>query len=145
MKLQFLGTAAAEGIPAIFCTCETCRIARQKGGKNIRSRCQSLVDDRLLIDFGPDTYYHSMRDGIDLTYVFNVLITLNDRFDGITVLSVDGQCIFLAFADLDALGGGSGDVSVSVIGITDELKGNVITDVTALIESNVESHAVKIV
>lgn len=75
MKLQFLGTAAAEGIPAIFCTCETCRIARQKGGKNIRSRCQSLVDDRLLIDFGPDTYYHSMRDGIDLTYVFNVLIT----------------------------------------------------------------------
>lgn len=75
MKLQFLGTAAAEGLPALFCTCENCRIAREKGGKNIRSRCQALVDDRLMLDFGPDTYYHSMRDGIDLTYIFNILIT----------------------------------------------------------------------
>lgn len=75
MKLQFLGTAAAEGIPAIFCTCETCRIARAKGGKNIRTRSQALVDDSLLIDFPADTFYHSMRQGLDLTNIHHIIIT----------------------------------------------------------------------
>lgn len=75
MKLQFLGTAAAEGVPAIFCTCETCRIARKKGGKNIRSRSQALIDDSLLIDLPADTYWHSMQQGIDLSHVHNVINT----------------------------------------------------------------------
>ncbi len=75
MKLQYLGTAAAEGVPAIFCTCETCRIARQRGGKNIRTRSQALIDDVLLIDFPADTYFHSMREGIDLTHIHNILNT----------------------------------------------------------------------
>ena len=25
MKIKYLGTAAAEGIPAVFCECETCK------------------------------------------------------------------------------------------------------------------------
>ena len=53
MKIQILGTAAAEGWPALFCNCEACRRAREKGGKNIRTRAGTLIDDQLLIDFRP--------------------------------------------------------------------------------------------
>ena len=64
MKLQFLGTAAAEGIPGIFCQCAVCQEARRKGGRFIRTRSQALIDDRLLIDLNADTYLHTLRYGI---------------------------------------------------------------------------------
>ena len=32
MKIQYLGTAAGERIPGIFCNCEVCRRAMEKGG-----------------------------------------------------------------------------------------------------------------
>ncbi len=38
MKLKYLGTAAAEGIPALFCNCKHCASARELSGKNIRTR-----------------------------------------------------------------------------------------------------------
>ena len=49
MKLQYLGTAAAEGWPALFCTCDNCARARAAGGKNIRTRrkalpCQAVLE-----------------------------------------------------------------------------------------------------
>ncbi len=75
MKIQFLGTAAAEGIPALFCKCETCRTARELGGKEIRTRCQTLIDGKLMIDFGPDTYHHALTNGIRLADVHDYLIT----------------------------------------------------------------------
>lgn len=75
MKIKYLGTAAAEGMPAIFCECEYCKKAREKGGKNIRTRSQSLIDGRLLIDFPADTYFHCITNNIDLTYIENLLIT----------------------------------------------------------------------
>ena len=49
MKITFLGTAAAEGIPALFCNCQCCTEARRRGGKNLRTRSQSLINDDLLI------------------------------------------------------------------------------------------------
>lgn len=55
MKIQFLGTAAYEGIPAMFCQCEQCNTARKRGGKNLRTRSQALIDGKLLIDFPADT------------------------------------------------------------------------------------------
>lgn len=55
MKIKYLGTAAAEGIPAIFCHCEICKHAREHGGKNIRTRAQALIDDKIMLDLGPDT------------------------------------------------------------------------------------------
>ena len=67
MKLHILGTAAAEGIPAMGCGCSTCRVARERGGRNIRSRSAAVVDDVLKIDFGPDTLYHIHRDRLDPT------------------------------------------------------------------------------
>lgn len=75
MKLQYLGTGAAEGWPGLFCRCEACREARRLGGKNIRTRAQSLVDDSLLIDFPPDAYLHVLQNGMDLGGIGGLLIT----------------------------------------------------------------------
>ncbi len=75
MKLTYLGTAAAEGAPALFCHCAHCQKARQLGGKNIRTRSQSLLNDDLLIDLPPDTYHHFLRHGIEGDRIPYLLIT----------------------------------------------------------------------
>lgn len=75
MKIQFLGTAAAEGIPGVFCECEVCKKTWEKGGKNIRTRCQALIDDKILIDFGPDTYMHELLYNFRLSRIDTLLIT----------------------------------------------------------------------
>ena len=75
MKFRFLGTAAAEGFPAMFCDCEYCREARKRQGKNIRTRSQSIINDDLLIDFPADNYSHALRNGIKLFKIKYLLIT----------------------------------------------------------------------
>ena len=75
MKLTYFGTAAAEGVPAVFCNCEICREARRLGGKNIRTRSQALVNDDLLIDLPADTYFHFLRNGIEGDLIKNLLVT----------------------------------------------------------------------
>lgn len=75
MKIKYLGTAAAEGWPALFCQCEACIKARKAGGRNIRTRSQAIVDDKLLIDFPPDTYLHVLYNGLDLARVQSCIIT----------------------------------------------------------------------
>ena len=75
MKLKFLGTAAAEAYPAIFCSCERCGRAFELGGRNLRSRSQALVNDDLLIDFPCDTYEHFIQNNIDTAKIKNLLIT----------------------------------------------------------------------
>ena len=50
MKVQFLGTAAAEGIPAIWCECEVCRKAKELKGKELRRRCSYLIDTDTIVD-----------------------------------------------------------------------------------------------
>jgi phosphoribosyl 1,2-cyclic phosphate phosphodiesterase len=75
MKLKYLGTAAAEGFPALFCNCKYCNEARELGGKNIRTRSQSLINDDLLIDFPADTYHHFLTHGIEGDKIKYLLIT----------------------------------------------------------------------
>ncbi len=75
MKLTYLGTAAAEGFPALFCRCPFCLEARRLGGRNIRTRSQSLVNDDLLIDLSPDTYHHFLKNGIEGDRICYLLIT----------------------------------------------------------------------
>lgn len=75
MKLQYLGTAAAEGVPGIFCKCDTCRHARKVGGKEFRARCGAIVNDTLMIDFPPDAFTTCMRFGIDLSDVTDIIFT----------------------------------------------------------------------
>lgn len=83
MKLQFLGTAAAEAFPALFCHCEVCRRARAAGGKDIRARSGLLLNDTAMIDFPPDIYLTMLRFGLDIGNVRDLFITHShsDHFD----------------------------------------------------------------
>ena len=54
-ELLILGSAAAEGVPAIFCDCPTCRTAWRTGGKNMRKRTAYRIGPEVAVDFGPDT------------------------------------------------------------------------------------------
>ncbi len=75
MKLQFLGTGAAEGAPAIFCQCETCKTLRKRGEKEYHTRAQYLIDEVLGIDFPPDAYYHALRFDLDLSMLRHLIVT----------------------------------------------------------------------
>lgn len=75
MKIKFLGTAAAEGFPAVFCNCKYCKEARMLKGKNIRTRSQSLINDDLLIDIPADTYHHFLENDIEGDKIKYLLIT----------------------------------------------------------------------
>ncbi|HHV43522.1 MAG TPA: carbon-phosphorus lyase [Firmicutes bacterium] len=75
MKITFLGTAAAEGIPGLFCRCSICQHAWVNGGKDVRARASVLVDDIFKIDFGPDSYQQSLRAQQPLHQVKHLLIT----------------------------------------------------------------------
>lgn len=75
MRIQYLGTAAAEGWPGPFCNCNNCQRARKQKGKNYRSRSQVLINDNLLFDFGPDSFYHAMTYDIDFAKIETVLLT----------------------------------------------------------------------
>ncbi len=64
MKIIFLGTGSASGIPTWSCNCSTCRLAK-KGGKNNRSRPSLMVETggkRLVIDTGPDFREQMLRE-----------------------------------------------------------------------------------
>lgn len=75
MDITFLGTAAAEGFPAVFCNCDYCREARKQGGKNVRTRHQTLINEDLLIDLPADTYHHFLTNGIQGDRIRTLLIT----------------------------------------------------------------------
>ena len=82
MKFKYLGTAAAECFPALFCDCEYCKEARKRKGKNIRSRSQAIINEDLLIDLPADTYMHAVNNDLELFKVKYLLLTHehNDHF-----------------------------------------------------------------
>lgn len=75
MQLHYLGTGAAEGVPAVFCNCSYCQTARKRGGRELRSRSQVLIDGILSVDFPPDAYFHAIRDGVDLSAIRYLIVT----------------------------------------------------------------------
>jgi len=75
MKVTLLGTAAAEGWPALFCGCDACKVARHLGGRNIRTRSSALIDDVLKIDFPPDILSQVIQNGLDLRKLRAILFT----------------------------------------------------------------------
>jgi phosphoribosyl 1,2-cyclic phosphate phosphodiesterase len=75
MRIFFLGTAAAEGYPGIFCKCARCTEARALGGKNLRYRSALLVNDDLMVDFGPDVLAAAQRFNLSLWGVTTGLVT----------------------------------------------------------------------
>lgn len=73
MRVQLLGTGAADGWPNPFCTCASCGAARASG--ELRGQTSALVDDRLLIDCGPEVPGAAGRHGANLAGVRTLLIT----------------------------------------------------------------------
>ncbi len=75
MVFQYLGTAASEGWPALFCNCPQCQKALALGGRDIRTRSQSILDGRILFDFPCDTYRHKLDGSLELSAVELLLVT----------------------------------------------------------------------
>jgi len=72
MEVLLLGTGAADGIPNVFCRCQTCTDYRQRG--ELRTPTSVLVDGRLLIDPGPEAPRQVTRYGRDLTSLQAILV-----------------------------------------------------------------------
>ncbi len=83
MRITFLSTGAAEGIPAIGCECEHCQRARREGGKLRRERSAILVElpgYTLLVEVPPDI--RTLIDEAGITHLDGLLAT-RARYDHI--------------------------------------------------------------
>ena len=86
MRITFLGTGAAEAVPAIWCLCENCEAVRRQAdgaSKSVRLRTALLINDDLLVDIGHDMVQAAARFGLRLAKVTTVLVTHGhgDHFD----------------------------------------------------------------
>lgn len=88
MELMYLGSAAAEGWPALFCECDACKEAARRGGRDIRMRTGSLLDGDILIDFTPDLMAQKQRFGLNLSGVRHCFLTHTheDHFEARNIL-----------------------------------------------------------
>lgn len=68
MIFRYMGTAAAEGIPALFCQCDVCRRAAEAGGRNIRGRSGAMINGKILIDFPADMFSYKVREPLGSSY-----------------------------------------------------------------------------
>lgn len=75
MKLKFLGTAGCSGIPSMYCQCPVCENARKVMGKEFRTRTGFVLDEKVAIDFSPDSYQNMTRNGINFGSIKHLLIT----------------------------------------------------------------------
>ena len=75
MQIQFLGTGAAEGVPAAYCRCPVCQGVRERGGIEVRSRASIRIDSEYQIDIPPDNYLQMMRLGTDMFDVRHLMIS----------------------------------------------------------------------
>lgn len=83
MKIQFLGTGAAEGIPSFGCACPRCQVARKEGGHNVRKRASVLIEaagQRLLLDTPPEI--NSMLNQAEVFDLSAILLS-HEHFDHI--------------------------------------------------------------
>lgn len=72
--MRFLGTCAADGMPDPFCDCPICQDAR-KNPAHVRMRSSFLLDEKNLVDCGPDFNASCAKFGLDLTPLENIFIT----------------------------------------------------------------------
>lgn len=62
-------------MPATFCSCPVCLRSLAEGGKSLRMRSCTLLDDDILIDMGPDIHAQKLRFGLRLDQVKHVVYT----------------------------------------------------------------------
>ena len=70
VEYQYLGTGAAEGMPATFCACPVCLRSMREGGKSLRMRACTLLGDDVLIDNTWRTLPQALRGLNDSVYTF---------------------------------------------------------------------------
>lgn len=70
MRVRLLGTSSADGWPNAFCACAACQSA-----KRLRSPTCALVDDIMLLDYGPEAARAALRHAGGLSRVRYLLIT----------------------------------------------------------------------
>ncbi len=75
MEITFLGTGAAEGIPAAYCRCSACSGVRERGGIELKTRSALRVGRHFQIDISPDNYRQTLMHGMDMFDIEHLLIT----------------------------------------------------------------------
>jgi adenosylcobinamide kinase/adenosylcobinamide-phosphate guanylyltransferase len=73
MELLMLGTGAADGWPNPFCECTSCTAALASG--TVRGHTAALLDNRILLDCGPEVPRAASRSGRTLAAVEHILLT----------------------------------------------------------------------
>jgi phosphoribosyl 1,2-cyclic phosphodiesterase len=64
MRLRLLGTGASDGWPNPWCGCPSCRAAAAAGV--VRGQTSALLDDRLMLEIGPEAPRAAVRQGVSL-------------------------------------------------------------------------------
>ena len=80
MNVHLLGTGGADGIPSFFGSTQLSAFARQKGGKEIRTRSGAVIDGILKIDFGPDTFMQAAQQQL-IPRDWRWIIVTHSHFD----------------------------------------------------------------
>lgn len=83
MKVTFLGTGAAEGVPKFGCDCHHCRVAREKGGRNVRQRTSLLIEaggHHILVDTPPEISIQLNRSNV---FDLSAILLTHEHFDHI--------------------------------------------------------------
>lgn len=75
MKFKYLGTGAAEGMPALFCACPVCLRSIEEGGKSLRMRSCTMLEGGVMIDLSPDIHVQKLRYGLRLDQLKAVVFT----------------------------------------------------------------------
>lgn len=73
MRVRLLGTGSADGWPNPFCDCRSCAAERAAG--RARTSTSAIIDDSILVDFGPSTADALRRTGVSLSAQRHLLVT----------------------------------------------------------------------
>lgn len=100
--IRMVGSGDADGIPALFCNCGVCDLARRNGGRDVRSRTAYRIGETVGIDLGPDSPAQEWRFQLHSEKLRHLFFTHShaDHLDPLPLLSRRGR----AFASLQIYG-----------------------------------------